>query len=50
VASLQKSAALSPADKPVFEITFSRGFEAWLAEQRTSIAFTTYQIGEDFIR
>jgi hypothetical protein len=35
---------------PVFEITFGRGFEAWLAEQGTSIAFTTYQTGEDFIR
>jgi uncharacterized protein (TIGR03032 family) len=39
---------LSPTETPVFEIKISRGFEAWLAEQRTSIAFTTYQIGKIF--
>jgi len=33
---------------PVFEIDASRGFESWLAEQRVSIAFTTYQVGKIF--
>ncbi len=37
-----------PAEKPVFEINASRGFEGWLAEQRASIAFTTYQVGKIF--
>jgi uncharacterized protein (TIGR03032 family) len=51
----EADAADAPADltlpsteKPVFEIQFSRGFEAWLGEQRVSIAFTTYQIGKIF--
>ena len=35
-------------DQPVFEIKISRGFEAWLRDRRTSIAFTTYQIGKLF--
>ena len=33
---------------PAFEITTSRQFLAWLAEQRLSIALTTYQIGKLF--
>jgi uncharacterized protein (TIGR03032 family) len=39
---------LSSPDKPLFEIQFSRGFEAWLGELRISIVFTTYQIGKIF--
>jgi uncharacterized protein (TIGR03032 family) len=38
----------SAAEKPIFEINASRGFEGWLAEQRASIAFTTYQVGKTF--
>jgi uncharacterized protein (TIGR03032 family) len=34
--------------EPVFEIKIGRGFEAWLRERRTSVAFTTYQIGKIF--
>jgi uncharacterized protein (TIGR03032 family) len=36
-------------EKPIFEINASRGFEGWLAEQRASIAFTTYQVGKVFL-
>ena len=31
---------------PKFELTASRQFTAWLAEQRVSLAFTTYQTGK----
>ena len=34
------------AAQPVLEISTSRQFLSWLAEQRLSIAFTTYQIGK----
>lgn len=34
---------------PTFEITGSRQFTPWLAEQRISLAFTTYQIGKFFL-
>ncbi|MFN6339331.1 MAG: TIGR03032 family protein [Cyanobacteriota bacterium] len=36
------------ATPPSFEITTSRQFLAWMAEQRLSLAFTTYQIGKLF--
>ena len=35
-------------EKPQFEFLTSRQFTAWLAEQRISLAFTTYQIGKLF--
>jgi uncharacterized protein (TIGR03032 family) len=42
------TAPLQPAAPPAFAITTSRQFLAWLAEQRLSIALTTYQIGKLF--
>ena len=36
------------ASQPSFEITTSRQLLSWLAEQRLSLAFTTYQIGKLF--
>ncbi len=39
--------AVAPA--PTLEITTSRQFLAWLAEQRLSIALSTYQIGKLFL-
>lgn len=33
---------------PALEITSSRQFSAWLAEQKSSLAFTTYQVGKVF--
>jgi uncharacterized protein (TIGR03032 family) len=33
---------------PSLEITSSRQFSAWLAEQKSSLAFTTYQVGKVF--
>jgi uncharacterized protein (TIGR03032 family) len=41
--------AVEPAprpDEPWLEVTASRGFPGWLAEQRVSLAFTTYQTGK----
>jgi len=35
--------------KPAFEITASRQFTSWMAEQKVSIAFTTYQTGKLFL-
>lgn len=35
--------------RPQFEVTTSRQFSAWLAEQRASLAFTTYQAGKLFL-
>ena len=32
-----------------FEISASRQFESWLAEQNASLAFTTYQAGRLFV-
>lgn len=32
-----------------FEVTTSRQFTAWMAEQRVSLAFTTYQAGKFFL-
>src|SRR5262245_58282387 len=39
-------AAAEPEIK--FELTTSRQFESWLAEQKINIAFTTYQVGKLF--
>ena len=36
------------AGKPQFEFLTSRQFTAWMAEQRVSLAFTTYQAGKLF--
>ncbi|MFN9547828.1 MAG: TIGR03032 family protein [Cyanobacteriota bacterium] len=36
------------ANPPAFAVTTSRQFLAWMAEQRLSLAFTTYQIGKLF--
>ncbi len=38
-----------PAEQPPLEIHGSRQFTAWLAEQRVSLAFTTYQTGKLFL-
>ena len=38
----------TPASEP-FSITTSRQFSSWLAEQNTSLAFTTYQAGKLFM-
>ena len=32
-----------------FELTTSRQFESWLAEQKINLAFTTYQVGKLFL-
>jgi len=37
------------ADTPQLEITCSRQFPEWMAEQRVSLAFTTYQTGKLFM-
>ena len=39
----------SVADEPWIEVTSSRLFSAWLAEQQVSLAFTTYQTGKLFL-
>jgi uncharacterized protein (TIGR03032 family) len=39
----------STAPTPAFELTASRQFTAWLAEQKASLAFTTYQAGKLFL-
>ena len=39
---------LSSTNPPSLEITGSRQFTAWLAEQNLSLAFTTYQAGKVF--
>ena len=39
---------MDPPATPVLEISTSRQFTAWLAEQRSSLAFTTYQAGKLF--
>jgi len=43
--------AASPAahEEPTFELQASRQFNNWLAEQRASVAFTTYQSGKLFL-
>ena len=37
------------APRPVFELTTSAHFAAWLAGERASLAFTTYQTGKIFL-
>jgi uncharacterized protein (TIGR03032 family) len=37
------------AAKPMLEVSGSRQFASWLAEQRASLAFTTYQAGKLFL-
>ncbi|MSR56219.1 MAG: TIGR03032 family protein [Planctomycetaceae bacterium] len=39
----------SSSDTPLLEVLASRQFTAWLAEQRVSLAFTTYQTGKLFL-
>lgn len=39
---------MDPPATPVLEISTSRQFTAWLAEQKSSLAFTTYQAGKLF--
>ena len=41
-------AAAPSQGKPVFELFTSRGFQAWLAARKISLAFTTYQVGKIF--
>ena len=37
------------AGQPALELFASRQFTSWLAEQRLSLAFTTYQTGKLFL-
>jgi uncharacterized protein (TIGR03032 family) len=37
------------AEEPWVEVTASRNFADWLAEQQLSLAFTTYQVGKLFL-
>ena len=41
-------AAAQAAEAPKFEFLCSRQFTAWMAEQRLSLVFTTYQVGKVF--
>lgn len=43
-----ETAAPTPATVPSLEVTTSRQMPAWLAEQKLSLALTTYQIGKLF--
>jgi hypothetical protein len=40
---LIRMAALTSSNEPWLEVTTSRGFAGWLADQQVSLAFTTYQ-------
>lgn len=44
-----QEAKRSGSPEPRLELTTSRQFTAWLAEQRASLAFTTYQAGKLFL-
>lgn len=46
---MSETARPQAASEPVFSLDVSRGFEAWLAEQKCSIAFSTYQVGKVFL-
>jgi uncharacterized protein (TIGR03032 family) len=47
---MMESATSAPAaQKPELELTGSRQFTSWLVEQKTSLAFTTYQSGKLFL-
>jgi uncharacterized protein (TIGR03032 family) len=39
----------TPSPQPVFELTASAHFSAWLASQRASLVFTTYQTAKLFL-
>lgn len=43
------AATAAPNAEPKLEITASRNFTSWLASERVSIAFTTYQTGKMFM-
>jgi uncharacterized protein (TIGR03032 family) len=43
------STSAAPTTEPWLEVTGSRQLPAWLAEQRVSLAFTTYQTGKLFL-
>jgi uncharacterized protein (TIGR03032 family) len=45
----QASPSKPAADEPWLEVTTSAHFGAWLAEQRVSLAFSTYQAGKLFV-
>ncbi len=45
----RQEASARPEEEPSLEITASRQFTHWLAEQRLSLAFTTYQAGKVFL-
>ena len=45
----EADATLSPPDEPWMELTASRGFAGWLAENDVSLAFSTYQSGKLFL-
>jgi hypothetical protein len=38
----------APAEGSWVEVTASRGLTSWLAQQRVSLAVSTYQTGEDY--
>jgi hypothetical protein len=40
---------MNDASSPKVEITGSRLFTQWLAQQKASLAFTTYQAGKLFL-
>ena len=44
-----EDAAPNDDAQPTFELSASRQFNAWLVEQRLSLAFTTYQSGKLFL-
>jgi uncharacterized protein (TIGR03032 family) len=44
-----RTAPPSSAEEPWIEVTSSRLFVSWLAEQQVSLAFTTYQTGKLFL-
>lgn len=46
---MEKPAATAPAAQPELAFTGSRQFASWLAEQKASLAFTTYQSGKLFL-
>jgi uncharacterized protein (TIGR03032 family) len=45
----QPNPPAASADEPWIEVTTSRHFAAWLAEQQVSLAFTTYQTSKLFL-
>ncbi len=45
----RKGNGAAEQEAPALEITASRQFPEWLAEQRLSLAFTTYQAGKVFL-